>query len=150
MKKVAFSFNESPFYWIYRIHIRADAALRRAFQKNGYDITPEQWSVLARLFENEGMNQCQLGEKTLKDRHNITRILDRLEKKGLIERRRCLEDKRSFKIYLTDTGRKTERKLSMIVVDQGNFRYNGVRENDLLALKKTLVRILDNLEEYLL
>ncbi len=148
-KTAAFLFEDSPSYWVYRIRIKADAALRKAFQEAGYDLTPEQWSVLVRLCEEEGMSQCRLGEKTLKDRHNMTRILNRLEKKGLIERRRCAGDRRSFGIYPTETGRKAEANLSRIVLSQRPFRYKGVSEQDLLVLKRVLQRILKNLDEYL-
>ena len=74
--------DESLGFWIYRIYAQASSRLRRTFQAHGYDCTPEQWGVMTRLRDEEGMNQSQLGERTFKDRHNITRILDLLEKRG--------------------------------------------------------------------
>ena len=151
VKKVdPFPFDISPSHWVYRVRMKADAMLRKVFQDAGHvDMTPEQWSVMARLFEQEGMNQCQLGEKTLKDRHNITRILNRLEKKGLIERRRCAGDNRSFRIYLTATGRKTERELSALALGQRGFRYKGMSDQDLEVLRELLKKLYRNIDDYL-
>jgi DNA-binding MarR family transcriptional regulator len=81
------SLDESLGFLLYRSHIQVSAALRNAFQDAGYDLTPEQWAVLLRLREQEGLNQSNLGEKTYKDRHNITRILKQLDKRGYIEKR---------------------------------------------------------------
>jgi MarR family transcriptional regulator, organic hydroperoxide resistance regulator len=151
VKKVdPFPFDTSPSHWVYRVRMKADAMLRKIFQDAGYvDMTPEQWSVMARLYEIEGMNQCQLGEKTLKDRHNITRILNRLEKKSLIERRRCAGDNRSFRIYLTETGRRVERELSALALGQRRYRYKGMSAQDLEVLRELLQKLFRNIEDYL-
>ena len=68
------------------------------------DVTPEQWVVLFRLYEREGLTQSELGDRTVKDKTTVTRILDRLEKKGLLYRRRDTRDRRSQRIYLTESG----------------------------------------------
>lgn len=148
-KAVAFPFDTSISYWIYRIRSRADAALRKAFQESGNDMTPEQWNVLARLCEVEGMNQCQLGDKALKDRHNMTRILNRLEKKGLVERRRCPDDRRSFRLYATDAGRAVEKELTAIALKQRDYRYKGMSEQEIELLRGLLEQIFINIEEHL-
>ncbi len=144
------SFDSSPSHWVYRVRMKADAMLRKVFQEGGYvDMTPEQWNVMARLREQEGMNQCQLAEKMLKDRHNITRILHRLEDKGLIEKRRSAGDKRSFRIYLTETGRTLERKLTSLVLEHRRFRYKGMSDRDLEVLRELLQKLFKNIEDYL-
>lgn len=144
------SFDSSPSHWVYRVRMKADAMLRKVFQEAGYvDMTPEQWNVLARLREQEGMNQCQIAEKMLKDRHNITRILHRLEDKGLIEKRRSAGDKRSFRVYLTEKGRILERRLTALVLEHRRFRYKGMSDRDLEVLRELLLKLFKNIEDYL-
>ncbi len=63
MKVKSYSLDESLGFWVYRVHTQGTNALRRAFQAAGYDVTPEQWGVLARLREQEGTSQTQLGRK---------------------------------------------------------------------------------------
>jgi len=45
------------------------------------DLTSEQWAVLARLREEDGLTQNELAKRILKDQANTTRILDKVEKK---------------------------------------------------------------------
>ncbi|MEC0230683.1 MarR family winged helix-turn-helix transcriptional regulator [Paenibacillus alba] len=82
---------------------RMTQLLNGSFQP--YDITTEQWVVLSRLVEEDGITQKLLAIRAEKDQTNITRILDQLERKGLVERRANETDRRSFLTYITDQGR---------------------------------------------
>ena len=74
-----FPLDSSPGYIIHRADMQMKAGLSRIFQANGFDITPEQWGILSRLWQSEGIHQSELAARTAKDRHNITRILSLLE-----------------------------------------------------------------------
>jgi DNA-binding MarR family transcriptional regulator len=146
MKEKSDSPDESLGFSIYRVHTQGTNALRRAFQAAGYDVTPEQWGVLARLREEEGMNQTQLGEKMLKDRHNITRILNLLEKRGYIERRPDESDKRVYRVFLTAAGRATHEELAPIVMNHRRLTFGGLAQEDLRKMRILLERMVKNLE----
>ncbi len=68
------------------------------------DVTLEQMHVLKELTVNDGMKQKDLGEKITKTPANMTRILDRLEGKGLLERRNCPDDRRAIRVHITPDG----------------------------------------------
>jgi len=140
-----FSLDESLGFWLYRSHIQVSAALRQTFQDAGYDLTPEQWAVLLRLREQEGLNQSQLGEKTFKDRHNITRILKQLDKRGYIEKLHDEKDKRAFHVYLAPAGRSILKELKPIVLKHRNRVCKGFRKDDLLKIRDYLGHIVNNL-----
>lgn len=70
-----------------------------------FDITSEQWILLKRLSQRDGMNQKELAIESFKGQAAITRTLDILEKKGLIERRKSNNDRREFLVFITNTGR---------------------------------------------
>ena len=140
-----FSLDESLGFWLYRSHIQVSAALRQTFQDAGYDLTPEQWAVLLRLREQEGLNQSQLGEKTFKDRHNITRILKQLDKRGYIEKRHDEKDKRAFHVYLAPAGRSILKELKPIVLKHRNRVCKGFSKDDLLKIRDYLGHIVNNL-----
>ena len=110
-----FPIDRSPGYIIHCTDMRMKAGLARSLKKNGFDITPEQWGVLSRLWEIEGLNQRALSEKVDKDRANITRILNILEKNHLIRRLPDPNDKRSQRIHLTKAGRALQEKITPIV-----------------------------------
>ena len=140
-----FSLDESLGFWLYRSHIQVSASLRQAFQDAGHDLTPEQWAVLLGLQEEEGLNQSQLGEKTYKDRHNITRILKQLEKRGYIEKLHDKKDKRAFRVYLSPAGRSLLRELKQVVLKHRDRLCNGFSKDDLLKIRDYLHRIVNNL-----
>lgn len=131
---------------IYRLFTQGSNLLRRTFQRRGYDLTPEQWAVMAQLGEREGLNQSQLGEKTFKDRHNITRILNLLERRGYIERRPDDTDKRAYRIFLTREGREGQERLARIVSEHRRALFHGLNAEDVIVTKRVLQHIVGNIE----
>ena len=67
-------------------------------------LTCSQFDVLVTLGDTEGMTCRELSEQTLVTKGTLTGVLDRLEKKGLIERVPSQEDRRSIFIRLTPKG----------------------------------------------
>ena len=111
-----FPLDNSQGYIIHRLDVQMSLGLQHAFQAKGFNVTPEQWGVLNRLWENEGMHQSALAQRAAKDRHNITRILNLLEKNGFIFRTPDGEDKRRLNVYLTEEGKALKQKLIPIVI----------------------------------
>ena len=129
---------------------RIKIALRRAFAAAGHDVTPDQWVALRWLLENDGITQATLGERTVKDKTTVTRILDRLEDKQLLVRRRDPGDRRSQRLYLTPAGRELALAIVPIVQSFARTVYADVTETDKAALRDILARIeagLDRLPE---
>ncbi|KRF13482.1 MarR family winged helix-turn-helix transcriptional regulator [Paenibacillus sp. Soil787] len=79
-----------------------------------YDMTTEQWAVLNRLADEDGITQKLLAVRAEKDQTNITRILDQLERKGLVERRANETDRRSFLTFITEQGKALNDTLTPI------------------------------------
>jgi DNA-binding MarR family transcriptional regulator len=142
-----FPLDESPSFWLYRAHTQGAAALRKAFLSAGFDLTPEQWAIMARIRDNEGLSQSQLGEKTFKDRHNINRIINILEKRGYTERRIDDDDKRAYRLFLTKVGMDTLKKSTPIVLAQFKMRFSGLSAGDMAVLRRILEHIVGNIEE---
>ncbi|MBL0385787.1 MarR family transcriptional regulator [Tumebacillus sp. ITR2] len=70
-----------------------------------YDITPEQFSVLFRVCEYDGLNQKELSLRAAKDQPTTARILEALGKKDLIEKQMSPSDRRAFLVFATDKGK---------------------------------------------
>ena len=68
----------------------AQRAMTKRFVQNatesGLDISLDQWMVLGPIWQLESASQKELGEMCLKDKTNITRIIDALEEKNLVVR----------------------------------------------------------------
>lgn len=73
------------------------------------DLTPRQLAVLVTVAQNEGLSQTGLVDRTGIDRSTLADIVRRLQKKGLIQRRRTKEDARAYAVKLTDEGKRVLR-----------------------------------------
>lgn len=140
-----FPLDNSPGYLIHRLDMQMALDLQHAFQANDFAITPEQWGVLNRLWENEGVHQSVLAEKTGKDRPNITRILNLLEKNGIIHRAPDGEDKRRINVYLTREGKSLKQKLIPIAIDYLEKCFEGLTSKEIQDLRRIHEHILKNL-----
>jgi DNA-binding MarR family transcriptional regulator len=68
-------------------------------------IEPRHFGMLTRLAENEGKAQQAMGELIGLNPTQMVFLVDELEDRGLVERRRNPSDRRSYGLYLTDAGR---------------------------------------------
>jgi DNA-binding MarR family transcriptional regulator len=140
-----FPLDNSQGYIIHRLDVQMSLGLQHAFQAKGFNITPEQWGVLNRLWENEGMHQSALAQRVAKDRHNITRILNLLEKNGFIFRTPNGEDKRRLNVYLTQEGKALKQKLIPIVIGFLQKCFEGLTQEEVQDLRRIHEHILKNL-----
>ena len=140
-----FPLDNSQGYIIHRLDVQMSLGLQHAFQAKGFNITPEQWGVLNRLWENEGMHQSALAQRAAKDRHNITRILNLLEKNGFIFRTPDGEDKRRLNVYLTEEGKALKQKLIPIVIGFLKKCFEGLTPEEVQNLRRIHEHILNNL-----
>ncbi|WP_243373781.1 MarR family transcriptional regulator [Geotalea sp. SG265] len=76
-----------------------------------FGLTPEQWSVLNRLAEQDGISQRELADRTFKDQPTIARILDKLMALELVRRDDSTSDRRAFTIIITDRGRELRQRI---------------------------------------
>ena len=138
--------SESPGFLIYRTAAKLKVGLLRAFQAECLNVTPEQWTVLSSLWEEDGTNQTLLAERTMEDRHNMTRILNLLEKSGLLCREPDRGDRRCQRVYLTDAGRALKPELIRIATDFLQKALTGMSQEDLDSMNRKLGQILTYLE----
>jgi DNA-binding MarR family transcriptional regulator len=78
-----------------------------------YDITVQQYNVLRILrgAGEQGLPTLEIGERMVEHAPGVTRLLDRLEAKGLVRRQRCPEDRRQVLCWLTPGGTELVEKL---------------------------------------
>jgi DNA-binding MarR family transcriptional regulator len=70
-----------------------------------WELSPSQFNVLNLLVElPEGLSQIDLSRALLMHRSNVTGLVDRLEKRGLLARQETPGDRRSYRVQLTDQG----------------------------------------------
>ena len=128
---------------------KASTAIARRLQKNfksaNIDITIEQWSVLYHLWKLDGLSQQQLCEATFRDKPSITRLVDNLEKLGLVKRVSSKEDRRINKIYLTKEATALQEQTMEVANQTLNEALAGVSNGQVEIAKEVLQMVYDNL-----
>ena len=95
-----FDMNLSLGFILNRTSIQSKALFTQRIKQ--FDISPEQWSLVFRTVESKGLTQKELSDSTYKDQANITRSIDRLEKKSLLKRVPNHNDRRIINIFPTE------------------------------------------------
>lgn len=132
-------------FWIHRVYQASRNEMFRLFRQAGEEVTPEQWAVLIRLWERNGRPQSDLSDSTFRDRPTMSRILDVMEERGLLQRRVDKDDARVRLVFLTRKGRELERKLVPIVKDIVERMTAGIEDKALVTTRAALRRMFENL-----
>jgi len=106
-----------------------------------YGLTSEQWSVLFGLCEGEGISQRTLAVRTEKDPTNVTRILDQLERKGLVKRESNPGDRRSFLLAATPEGRALAARLQPIERQLVDSLLEGIGPDQLEVFRAVMAQV---------
>ena len=77
-----------------------------------FDMTPPQFAIMAFLWQQDGLTQVELSEKSQVDRTTVGGLIDRLEKIGMVKRHTHPQDRRAYQILLTPKGKEMERPLT--------------------------------------
>ncbi len=115
------------------------------FKQAGIDLTGDQWILIKNIHEVEGINQRTLAKRVFKEPASITRILDILEKKQLVERRSIPNDRRTYALYTTDQGKALVQQIIPLAVNMREQGRKGLTEKEVEQLTILLKKVYDNL-----
>lgn len=117
----------------------------QAFAQLGIDITPEQWVMLDSLYQRNGQSQTELAGDSYKNAPTVSRIIDLLEKKGLVERQRFANDRRRYKIFLTPEGQATVESVQPAVARLRAKGWEQLTDEDYAHFLRIINQVFDNL-----
>jgi DNA-binding MarR family transcriptional regulator len=121
--------------------------MRKHFDRRAvrFNLTRAQWRALKRLSHSEGMTQSDLAEMIEMEPIAVGRVIDRLQKAGFVERRADPQDRRAWRLYLTDRAHAVVDDMDSI--SSGLFRdaQKGISAADLKTMISVLGRMKDNL-----
>jgi len=111
-----------------------------------HGLTNAQWIPLIKLYERQGGSVAELARTCQLDNGAMTRLLDRLEGKGLCCRVRSLSDRRVVNLELTPEGEEAARIIPEVLCNMQNSMLEGFSEAEWLQLVAFLQRIFKNAE----
>jgi DNA-binding MarR family transcriptional regulator len=121
--------------------------LYRNFRQGGLEITPEQWTVLIYLWEQDGVTQQELCNATFKDKPSMTRLIDNMERQHLVVRISDKTDRRTNRIYLTKDGKELEEKARLIANKTLREALRGVTLEELGVGQEVLKKVFFNTKD---
>lgn len=108
-----------------------------------FNITPVQYALLTTLSLNPGMDQVSLGKEVGIDRTNVADVLRRLERRGLLERKKDTRDRRAVLARLTVEGERVTREM-FAAMQRAQIRLlEPLSTEERTAFMATLLKLVD-------
>ena len=140
-----YNFNNSFGFVLVKTGRLIENKLRMNFEKENINVTPQQWSVLTYLWNEDGISQQKLADAFAKDKTSMTRLLNNMERNELIIRKQDSIDKRSKNVFLTQNSRLIKNDSIKIAEKTLMETLVGIENRDLKLSKKVLKQININL-----
>jgi DNA-binding MarR family transcriptional regulator len=107
-------------------------------------LTSTQWSPLMIIARGGSPTAATLARELNIDTGAMTRMLDRLERKGLLTRQRSVADRRVVELELTEAGRAAIGRIPHVLAQVYNEHLRGFTQDEFVQLKTLLRRIVAN------
>lgn len=136
-------------YLIRRSRNLITQGLERLFDEtfSGEGITFAQWVVLMCLRDGLASTPAELCQYICYDSGALTRLVDQMEKRGLVKRIRSTRDRRMIQLHLTTKGRDTIAMFLGTVVEFYNGLLINFSEDEADTLVRLLTKLVNNLSE---
>ncbi len=132
--------------WIRLLKVH-NLVLRKARMKLGAQCTMAQFDILAQLSrEKDGTPLVELSRKLLVTAGNVTGIIDRMERLGLVKRRPDPNDRRVTRVHLTLRGRQLAKRVMPKHARDIDSIFSTLSKQEAEQLRELLEKLLQSLE----
>jgi len=105
------------------------------------DLTPPQAGLLRAIALGPGRSQQALARHLGTPATRLVALVDGLEQRGLVERRRNADDRRLYAVHLTDAGRRFMRQLARVAGEHDDAVLDGLDADERAQLHALLTRV---------
>jgi MarR family transcriptional regulator, transcriptional regulator for hemolysin len=123
------------------IRTLADARARE------HGMTRAQWMILIRLERQPGMSQNELAALIEVEPITVGRLVDRLERRGMVERCPDPADRRVWRLRLTPAAQPMLKKIAKARLELNDILTSGIGQKDLQTISDCLLRMKANVTE---
>jgi len=118
-------------------------ALRKAFGRRAASVgvTGAQWKVLFKLTLKPGLRQTDLADMLDLEPISLTRLIDRLQEAGLVERSADPADRRAWRLHVTGKAEPIVAKLRAIADEMMRDAFTGVDSKDIETTRRVLAQV---------
>ncbi len=135
--------RDSVGYLLRRVYTIVQERLESALASQ--DFTLMQWIVLIYLRDGICRTASDIAREFRHDSGALTRVIDQLEARGLLSRRRSLTDRRVVELALTPKGNRTVEELLPVVVGEMNAALAPFSRTEFEQIRSLMQRLVDHL-----
>ena len=137
---------DDSFHYLSMInHMTVQKKLMEQLKDTG--LTLGQPKVLDYLKDHDGVSQKEIAAGCLIEAGSLTSILNRMEEKGLIERKMLNGNRRTFHIFMTESGKKNQKLVEEALKKIEKIALNGISEEEQKLFMDIFCRIYRNLAD---
>lgn len=118
--------------------------MQKKFREHNIDLTYEMHQVMSCLWKQDGINQQEIADRTLRDKAGITFLIDNLSKRDLVKRQEDPADRRSKLIYLTARGKRLGETVAPWLNELFSLAATGLDSATVKACTETMEKMRDN------
>ncbi|SKB25557.1 MarR family winged helix-turn-helix transcriptional regulator [Malaciobacter marinus] len=111
-----------------------------------HDISAAQSIIIRRLCEKDNLTQKELAKDTYFKQSSLTLLIDKLEQKGLVERKNKKNDRRAYLICITSKGKKLEQIIKDAGKELEEKALEGIDSHNKELLIQALKQVYSNLK----
>lgn len=138
--KQDFQLKNSFAFWIHRLNNLLQDQFNSALKE--YELTWPQWMILNILSAGDVNTPAVIAAQLGVDRSGVTRLLDRLEDKGYVEREHDKLDRRSVKLHITAKGKQLMSEINSLAYQHQEKFLEDLHLSERRGFKKELQKML--------
>ena len=136
--------RDSMGYLLRRVYSIMHERVEAAFA--GHELTLMQWIILIYLRDGLAKTASDIAREFRHDSGALTRVIDRLERRTLVARRRSRQDRRVVELELTPDGHRMIESLLPVMVGQMNQALAPFDRGEIEQMRGLLQRMIDHLQ----
>ena len=144
--KLLSDIDQSILPWLGRASKGVDYLISECFHTHGIELTKVQFILLKKLAENDGQPQHNLAFLTNRDKASLARLISTMEKKEMVQRKVCENDRRINHIFITSYGRKIMEKAIPVLHEVIETIHGEISVSEMETTIKVLKSLIKNIQ----
>lgn len=140
-----FAFDEVPIYWANRLGFAVRAELAARFKEAGFSVTPKEWAILLLLWRDKQLSAGAIADATFRDKTTVSRLVERMVTKGLVERKTDSADRRKTILRPTPKALELQDELVPIARELVSEAQRGISPKEVQRVTQILRTMTENL-----
>ena len=140
-----FSYRTWPFYWLARVTGRYRARMEEQLRPHGLDMP--RWRVLMTLHQDRVASVSEIAEHSSAKLPTMTRIVQRMEADGLVQRQPRAGNDRIMEVILTPAGEVAGNHAWAAADDLYHRAFAKLSDREVATLTQLLEKVAENLKE---